>query len=1179
MAADSLSTVRVLFGFEYTPSGHNKQVRIHKDEELFLLRKANSLWWQVIRPKELIPFYAPAEYLEETGILSINFSTRARPKKANDSKLPLGRKRSSSFDCLPSPEKLHGSPQAVSGKRSSWAVSTYSTGKATSHRSLKLVNDIKEFRRSSAPDTVESYEKSGEKMTDVSSVEQCSNKSVIKKLPSVNDESDTVKFDSTRCLLDDAKSEIKPASSQIPKAVSKLPLPKPVPPKLPPKFAKKPMPAPRENIKLRHNYINLNQNLIAQPSIVDSTKPSDDIPTASVGRKPPSRKPIVFERQKTVATIDLKLNQERKVRPQIDLNKYKSAKPLDEKPKMPPKSKTYVAPIRNNQEVKSPTARKGMFSRLFSKESDAQPVRKISTEKLVQSSEKTKKVSTERLKSPLFARKEKKNSKQEALLMPPTINEDSSRTDGESPSLFVSNPLLQFIRQPSLRGNKKQKASSPGSVETLSSAECLDSSSELEDKGSKNSLDSLGSAFNSESTSGIISDSPVTRSPSSQEEQSSFLNQKAKLGGSSSDPSGRKSVYANVNYCTYATVPPSPGPKDIPIRQWHDGWAEYVDLGRRTYYYQTGTGAKSWKPPRKRTGSPKPETASGDEENQNISEEPSPVLVPICERPKLKRELSTFGVPLTTKNDINGNNTEKSRQCDLVTVKRAPIPAGWEQKIDPTSKEKYYEHPQSASKWFSSVDEEGRLYYFEENSNESVWALPDIQPQTKEGCAELQKKILLNENPGDSVSSRGYSYLAGIKHEAIERRLTKDGSVDRRNQAKSQIFDTGFQLSINRGDQVQKTASLPRDTTQLPYLKVIRQGQLSKTKITENGKKIRKNWSSSYGILSDQMLLLYKDAKSATQSRTAASPAKPELSLDLNGATIEWCSNKSSRKNVFQLSTVFGLQLLLQDEDGIEARQWYEAIRSAISQLPCGLEVSKTDSNCSSSCEYLERPTGGFFGLTVDDGKKSKLGRTKSTKTEPVFGSTLKALATLEKMTVPKFVQKIISVIEAKEEFLEADGLYRASGNLSQVQKIRLNADQYKFECIDTEEDVHVLAGALKLFFRELMEPAIPTQYFEKSLEISSMRVNRADRVKKFRELLLTFPKENYETLKFLFTHLLKVTEYREKNRMQISNLAIVFGPTLMWPATESLNLALDMMQQNLVIECLLLEFKQIFVK
>lgn len=49
---------------------------------------------------------------------------------------------------------------------------------------------------------------------------------------------------------------------------------------------------------------------------------------------------------------------------------------------------------------------------------------------------------------------------------------------------------------------------------------------------------------------------------------------------------------------------------------------------------------------------------------------------------------------------------------------------------------------------------------------------------------------------------------------------------------------------------------------------------------------------------------------------------------------------------------------------------------------------------------------------------------------------------------------------------------------------------------------------------------------------------------------------------------------------MHIQNLAIVFGPNLMWPETDSNNLAYDMMlkmHSNQVIELLLLHHDSIF--
>ena len=61
-----------------------------------------------------------------------------------------------------------------------------------------------------------------------------------------------------------------------------------------------------------------------------------------------------------------------------------------------------------------------------------------------------------------------------------------------------------------------------------------------------------------------------------------------------------------------------------------------------------------------------------------------------------------------------------------------------------------------------------------------------------------------------------------------------------------------------------------------------------------------------------------------------------------------------------------------------------------------------------------------------------------------------------------------------RPEYLTTDGVYRQSGNLSVVQRLRLQIDQGNLAVLDTVDDVHVLTGALKLFFRELQEPLIP---------------------------------------------------------------------------------------------------------
>lgn len=57
---------------------------------------------------------------------------------------------------------------------------------------------------------------------------------------------------------------------------------------------------------------------------------------------------------------------------------------------------------------------------------------------------------------------------------------------------------------------------------------------------------------------------------------------------------------------------------------------------------------------------------------------------------------------------------------------------------------------------------------------------------------------------------------------------------------------------------------------------------------------------------------------------------------------------------------------------------------------------------------------------------------------EAVFGCLLENVSPNEAPRVPEFVQECIRCIESSEENMKTDGLYRASGNLSQVQKIRL---------------------------------------------------------------------------------------------------------------------------------------------
>ncbi|XP_032794674.2 rho GTPase-activating protein 12 isoform X3 [Daphnia magna] len=858
------------------------------------------------------------------------------------------------------------------------------------------------------------------------------------------------------------------------------------------------------------------------------------------------------------------------------------------------------------------------------------------------------------------------------LLRPVTMIDtlDDIQSDESGINMSFNNPLF----------NEKEDVQEKGSQEQLGSSVDLESS--IDDavslkavkisRGSESNLS--GSELEASSTEDILSSKDSLNSiPSVRSDHS-----RSKMNNNN-----------NNNNTSSLTKPPpdSPGPRQRPRRELFENWSEYVDqTSGRPFYYNNENRAKSWKPPRRIGTSPITRGISIEEEKFNDGDQ-------------LSSSVESHHSSTTSHQSRLASKAVMEAQAANRTL--LAVPPGWIESTDPSTDEVVYINAGTGARWYTSLDSEGRVYFYEEDSNESLWALPqitsvpgltlspDTEPQViQQGVfypegSKLSPKMNEQQLPVVPVSTS--------KWDLVRQRTSK---ADRNSKTRSMVLtnfsgcveDIAVENMSGEASRVtllapSKTASLPRNIQpQWPNLhggsivsdyltnfdiRVLQQGVLHKTKLTENGKKIRKNWTSSWVVLTDLFLFLFKESTTKMSAAAGGSPTgtnKPELCVDLNGATIEWAAVKSSRKGVFQVSTLLGVQLLLQDEDETNAVVWFNEIKRAILRLPCGTKettnhypspfpsplintrpqkLSLESKNFSPEFRHKRNDSANFLSppspdvpqsfsnnssLVKQGSKKNRLGRTKSTKVpflgstedltavgpgasperqknlrdklrkffvrrptvdtlvrkgiwkdEPVFGCHLSALCHADESTVPKFVQQVIQLIESKLENMKADGIYRASGNLSQIQKIRCQVDQYNWAILEIEDDVHVLTGCLKLFFRELKEPLIPCPLFERALQATNYQGPNPERIRRYREIIESLPTENYDTLQYLLRHLLKITEYREHNRMHISNLAIVFGPTLMWAATVSNNLALDMMQQNLVVEALLNNYHNIF--
>jgi len=77
--------------------------------------------------------------------------------------------------------------------------------------------------------------------------------------------------------------------------------------------------------------------------------------------------------------------------------------------------------------------------------------------------------------------------------------------------------------------------------------------------------------------------------------------------------------------------------------------------------------------------------------------------------------------------------------------------------------------------------------------------------------------------------------------------------------------------------------------------------------------------------------------------------------------------------------------------------------------------------------------------------------------------------------------------------------------------------------------------------------------------------------------LAYRLPRPHFEMLDIILHHLRQVSAKSNKNKMSIFNLGVVFGPTLLRTAEDSLAAVLEIKFNNLVIEILIENYELIF--
>lgn len=211
-----------------------------------------------------------------------------------------------------------------------------------------------------------------------------------------------------------------------------------------------------------------------------------------------------------------------------------------------------------------------------------------------------------------------------------------------------------------------------------------------------------------------------------------------------------------------------------------------------------------------------------------------------------------------------------------------------------------------------------------------------------------------------------------------------------------------------------------------------------------------------------------------------------------------------------------------------------------------------------------DRVLGGSNNITVTDSRPEY--------PTQQFGVTLQFIKQHYKVVIPPVVKQCIEYLD-KPDALETEGLFRRSASVMKVKQLKDVANRGD---ILVFEDPHEAAVLLKTLLRELREPLLTYDLYDEVMQFQSW--NRDEQLRQVSILVMEkLPEDNYKVLKYIISFLSRVMERADLNKMTAQNLAVVFGPNLVW--SENITMSLSAIGPiNMFTQFLLQHHGEIFI-
>jgi len=462
----------------------------------------------------------------------------------------------------------------------------------------------------------------------------------------------------------------------------------------------------------------------------------------------------------------------------------------------------------------------------------------------------------------------------------------------------------------------------------------------------------------------------------------------------------------------------------------------------------------------------------------------------------------------------------------------------------------------------------------------------------------------------DEKNLRRISYLQATKEERmdVEDNLTNESGLAPTHSIKKlkSIFSEKSEHAIPQPPSSPRLSETPvqckleQSISPPAEQENIREGYLTCKVAVVDGKKANdRSWKTVYAVLKCKALYMFKDKKMALDNLEYE-----EKPVKLMESEVEVASDYTKRKNVFRVKTDAGSEYLFQAENEGLMKEWVSAIdetamaiivderkdsnklrklTSFRNRSPTG--QSPASKSRKSSAElvppFKDKDKKTWKGKVVKQLKK--IGGGSHGPLYPEGGSIcvpLEECPLCDTEFIPYLVKVCCDIVT--DRGLDIVGIYRVPGNNAAVTYLteQVNKGVENFALEDQRwQDVNVVSSLLKSFFRKLPDPLFTVEMY--SLFIEASKIDLAPRrMDQLRKLVRELPEIHLETLKYLTSHLCQVAEHSAINKMEVRNLAIVFGPTLVRTTDDNMvSMVTDMSQQCRIIESILSNWEYFFTE